>query len=176
MIVGFTGLAASGKSTSADYLVRCHGFVRVKFADPLKSMLRHIGLSDAEIEGNLKEQPSALLMGKTPRWAMQALGHEWGRVCIHSDFWVGLWQRTACDVIDHGGSVVVDDCRYENELKMLESMSARICRITRPGAGTASSHVSEKGNLSAAFEIDNSSSLPILYRHLDALVTIAKAA
>jgi hypothetical protein len=36
MIVGFAGQAGSGKDTSADFLVKNHGFVKVAFADEIK--------------------------------------------------------------------------------------------------------------------------------------------
>lgn len=36
MIVGFAGRAGSGKDTSADFLVKNHGFVKVAFADEIK--------------------------------------------------------------------------------------------------------------------------------------------
>lgn len=176
MIIGFTGLAGSGKSTAADYLVKRHGFVRTRFADTLKAMMRVVGLGDAEIEGHLKESPCALLMGKTPRWAMQSLGTEWGRNCIDKDIWVALWQRTACDILDHGGKVVVDDCRFDNEFKMLESMGAKVCRIVRAGAGTTSTHVSEQGIFPVAYEIQNEGSLPELYDRIAALASVAALA
>jgi hypothetical protein len=49
------GLMESGKSTLATYLVEEHGYRRVKFADTLKNMIRHIlhrcGVSVCRIEG-----------------------------------------------------------------------------------------------------------------------------
>ena len=42
-------------------------------------MLYQLGLGEAHIEGALKEVPCELLGGKTPRYAMQTLGTEWGR-------------------------------------------------------------------------------------------------
>jgi hypothetical protein len=48
------GLMESGKSTLATYLIEEHGYKRVKFADTLKNMIRHIlrrcGVSPARIE------------------------------------------------------------------------------------------------------------------------------
>jgi hypothetical protein len=167
MIIGFTGLAGSGKSTAADYLVKQHGFVRTRFADSLKGMLRAMGLSPAEIDGDLKEKPSALLMGKTPRWAMQTLGTEWGRKCIHHDIWVALWQRTALDIIDHGGRVVVDDCRFDNEARIIHSMGGRLCKIVRHGAGTKSVHVSEQADLAYDALVHNDGPLQELYGKID---------
>jgi hypothetical protein len=61
MTVALTGLAGSGKSTAALHLVNRHGFERVRFAGPLKAMVRALGLTDREIDGDLKEVPCGLL-------------------------------------------------------------------------------------------------------------------
>lgn len=143
-VVALTGLAGSGKSTLADYLVSRHGYVRVKFAGPLKAMCRAIGLGDAEIEGALKEVPCALLQGKTPRYAMQHLGTAWGRDLIGPDFWTGLWVATANDVLDHGGRVVTDDCRFDNEADTVRAAGGVVIQLQGRG-GIAGSHASEAG-------------------------------
>lgn len=52
------GLMESGKSTLASYLIEEHGYRRVKFADTLKNMIRHIlrycRISDGRIEDYLE--------------------------------------------------------------------------------------------------------------------------
>ena len=50
MVIALTGLMNSGKSTVADYLVTHRDFVRLKFAQGLKEMMRALGLTDDEIE------------------------------------------------------------------------------------------------------------------------------
>ena len=142
-VVALTGMAGSGKSTLADYLIARHGYVRVKFAGPLKAMLYAMGLSDAHIEGDLKELPTPLLQGRTPRYAMQTLGTEWGR-SMSPDLWTGLWQRTANDVLDNGGRVVVDDVRFDNEADTVRAMSGVVIQLQGRG-GIAGQHASEAG-------------------------------
>jgi hypothetical protein len=44
-------------------LARDYGYAVVKFADPLKDMLRVLGLGVAELEGDKKAAPSELLCG-----------------------------------------------------------------------------------------------------------------
>lgn len=127
-IVAFMGEAGVGKTTVADYLVAQQGFKRVKFADPLKNMLRAIGLTEAEIEGDLKNEPCDLLQWKTPRHAMQTLGTEWGRKLIGEKFWTDLWIATA----NNYRLVVCDDCRFPNEAEVIRSMGGRIVKIIRP--------------------------------------------
>lgn len=145
-VVAFTGAAGSGKSTAADYLVREHGYVRVKFAGPLKDMMRAIGLGEAEIEGDLKEKSCAALNGRSPREAMQTLGTEFGRKCMGENFWVNLWRAKASDVLDHGGRVVVDDCRFPNEAAVVRQLGGMVV-LLRGRETTVASHESEAGGL-----------------------------
>jgi hypothetical protein len=119
MIIGLTGLAGSGKSVVADVLVNEFGFTRVKFADPLKNMIRrmladmgHIEFDiERMIEGDLKEVPIPEL-GVTPRHLMITLGTEWGRDLVHADIWVRLWAARA----ECLPNVVADDVRFDNEV------------------------------------------------------------
>jgi hypothetical protein len=141
-VVGLCGPAGSGKSTVAQYLVDNFGYTRVRFAGPLKAMSRAVGLTDAQIEGDLKEVPSALLCGRTPRYFMQRLGTEFGRDLIGEDFWVGLWARDARDVLDAGGKVVADDCRFENEVATVRELGGQI-GLLRGRGGLAAAHASE---------------------------------
>lgn len=143
-VVAFTGQAGSGKSTATKYLVEQHGYTLVKFAGPLKDMMRAIGFDDVEIEGELKETENINLWGKTPRHAMQTLGTEWGRNCIHPDFWVGLWRQRVNAVMFGGGRVVVDDCRFPNEAAAIRRLGGDIYRITGRG-GIPGHHESERG-------------------------------
>jgi hypothetical protein len=142
-IIALTGYAGSGKSTVARHLVEAHGFTLVKFAGPLKGMMRALGLGDREIEGDLKEQPHPLLCGKTPRHAMQTLGTEWGRTCIGPDFWVNAAMENVHAVLDQGGSVVIDDCRFYNEGEAVRALGGEVIHIRRPCVGPVSAHPSE---------------------------------
>lgn len=147
-VVALTGLAGSGKSTLADYLVERHGYVRVKFAGPLKAMARAVGLTDHHIEGALKEVPCPLLQGRTPRFFMQQLGTQFGRDIIGPDFWTGLWEATANDVLDNGGRVVVDDVRFDNEADVVRRFGGVVIQLEGRGglpSTQAGSHASEAG-------------------------------
>ena len=143
MIIALSGLAGAGKSTAAKHLSLVHGFTLVKFAGPLKRMLRSIGLSDEELEGVRKEVPSELLCGRTPRHAMQTLGTEWGRDLIGPDFWVNLWEFTACEILAEEGKVVVDDCRFPNEAEKVRKLGGKIVTIQGPRK-IRSAHSSEQ--------------------------------
>ena len=114
VIVALTGPAGCGKTTVAKGLER-HGFARVRFAGPLKAMLRTLGLTEDQVDGDQKETPCDLLCGKTPRAAMQALGTEWGRDCVGENLWVNAAMKQVDEYIALGVSVVIDDCRFDNE-------------------------------------------------------------
>lgn len=137
------GVAGAGKSALARVLVRDYGYEVVKFADPLKEMLRVLGLGVAELEGDRKEVASELLCGRTPRWAMQRLGTEWGRDMIGGALWVEAWRRRI-EAMPTGTKLVVDDCRFPNELEAARSLGfvpVRIYRAARTHWGER--HLSE---------------------------------
>lgn len=151
-IVGITGLAGSGKSTAAKELIRL-GWHNVKMAGPLKDMARAIGLTDDHIEGSLKETPCDMLAGKTPRYAMQTLGTEWGRNIMGKDFWVGIAERRVIEAIEWGRDVVIDDIRFQNEADMVRRLGGTVVGIKGRG-GIMSDHASENG-IYADFYITN---------------------
>lgn len=151
-LIALTGKAGSGKSEVASYLVDGHGFQLVKFAGPLKAMLRgyyrEIGLSDEEIdrriEGDLKEVPDPYLAGRTPRHAMETLGAEWGRKQMASEFWVNAAESKI--VGSKAECIVVDDCRFPNEAHAVRRLGGEIVRIKSDRERRkVSNHVAEKG-------------------------------
>lgn len=167
-IIAFTGLAGSGKSTVAQYLVERHGFQRVRFAGPLKGMMAALGCTQEQIDGSEKETPCSLLGGKTPRHAMQTLGTEWGRDLITSDLWIRAWQAAVAKV-PAGVPIVVDDCRFPNEGEAVRAAGGVIVRIERPGAGTTSVHSSEQYQIEAIETLRNVADKCDLFALVDVL-------
>lgn len=45
-IIAFSGCIGTGKTTAANFLRERYGYALIKFADPLKSMLRALGLTE----------------------------------------------------------------------------------------------------------------------------------
>lgn len=142
-LIALCGQAGSGKSTCAAKMSNYYGYTPVKFAGPLKDMLRSLGLSEKQIEGELKEVSCELLGGHTPRYAMQTLGTEWGRQLISTSLWVSAWKKRVEQIIRLGGKVVVDDCRFDNELLAVRALGGIAIRIERPGLKSIGAHVSE---------------------------------
>lgn len=165
-VIAFTGAAGSGKSTAAQHLVNIHGYSRVRFAGPLKAAMAAMGFNQAQIEGADKERPTRMLLGKTPRYAMQTLGTEWGRNCIGEDFWVGLWEHAALGILDEGGMVVVDDCRFPNEAAAIREMGGRIYRLAGRG-GIAGGHESERMDFDSDDVIENTGDLITLWSRIE---------
>lgn len=131
-VIALIGQAGSGKTTIAEHLELQHHYVRVRFAGILKAMLFELGLTLEEIDGALKEKPCPLLLGKTPRYAMQTLGIEWGRHLIHPDLWAHAWKVKVTEQLNLGHRVVCDDCRFENETNSVRSFQrAQIWSVWR---------------------------------------------
>lgn len=164
-VVAFTGQAGAGKSTAARYLVERHGYTLVKFAAPLKNMMRAIGLTEDEIEGSYKEVPSDKLCGKTPRHAMQTIGTEWGRKCIGDDFWIRLW---LAEVAKHE-RVVTDDCRFPNEAAAVRRAGGDIYLVGGRG-GIAGGHESERGCGEQDVVLVNDGPVDALYARIEEAV------
>lgn len=175
MLIGLTGLAGSGKSTIASNLVLEHGFRRHRFAGPLKDMLRALGLTDAQIDGEHKEVACEELGWNTPRYAMQTLGTEWGRAHMGPNFWVNLAKARIKDDLLRA-SVVVDDVRFQNEVEAIRAMGGRVLRVVRPGTAGAGSHVSESQDFDVDGTIGNSGSLDELRAEIWAVIGLLREA
>jgi len=164
-ILGITGRAKSGKDVASAELIK-GGWKRVKMADPLKDMLRCFyklaGLDEKtierKIEGDLKEEPCEILCGKTPRFAMQTLGTEWGREIIGNDVWANIGANKAQQELKNGFNVVVDDVRFDNEAAALRELGGTICQVNREGSGIKGNHSSEKG-CSFDMKVENNSTV-----------------
>ncbi len=174
VIIGLAGPMRSGKSTVADRLADLYGFEREPFSKPLKDMLRAFGLSDDHLEGNLKNTPAVLLGGKTPRYAMQTLGTEWGRGIIHPELWTRHWSTRAQLHVAQGLSVVEEGTRFPNEVKAIHALGGVVVYVDRPAElrGVSSEHVSELGNMQelADFTLYNGGSLDDLHENIDVMM------
>lgn len=148
MIVAFTGLKGSGKSFASRALQPL-GFVNHSFAAPIKQAMKLFGLDEYDLSPDRKELPHATLCGRSPRYAMQRLGTEFGRDMMGPDFWIRVWEATRPRSVP----VVIDDLRFLNEAAHLRSLGATIIRIIRPGADSTDTHVSEQEQ--RTMEVDN---------------------
>lgn len=156
-LVGFTGKARSGKTTSADALVDL-GFVRVSFASPVKAMVRQFlmfhGLSENDILWH-EHHKDFMIQGLNVsiRELWQSLGTDWGRNLVSQDAWVGAADqvvgRYLADVCceSRPAGLVFDDVRFENEAAYIRAQGGTIIHLERdlPVRRASDIHASEAG-------------------------------
>lgn len=139
-IIGICGPARAGKDTIARTLMSM-GYVKDSFAAPIRQFVASIcGLTLEQLE-LVKDFPSDALNGKTPRYAMQTLGTEWGRKMLAQDLWINYLMRRST-----GQRLVVPDIRFENEAQAILNNGGLILKVVRPGVEIVeSTHSSEAG-------------------------------
>lgn len=166
VVVAFTGKRGAGKSEAVKALTEDLGFVELKFADPLKNMIRAMyrtcGVDDVtierKIEGDLKEEPCEWLAGKTPRYAMQTLGTEW-RNMIAEDLWAVMFKR-AVESGNLGDRIACSDYRFPKEGESLDDLGAIKYRITRPTADAVDDEAAQHSSETLIDEIPTDLDIP----------------
>jgi hypothetical protein len=147
MMIGLSGWARSGKDTFANYLVENHGFIRVSFADEIRTVLYNLDPTIDLTGYRISLRAAVDLMGweelksqsDDVRGLMQRMGTEVGRKLWGEDFWV----EAAMKSIQPGTRAVFSDVRYPNEADAIRKNGGQVWRITREGVGPANSHSSE---------------------------------
>lgn len=133
-----------GKTTASRFLVDNYDYVKVSFADPLRSMIERLlhsaGLSKQEAAYFMDQGKEQNIepIGTSFRTLARTLGTEWGRNCIHQDLWVDIARLR----LTKFSRVCVDDVRFPNELNMLKSMGIILVKIERSNL-RADAHLSD---------------------------------
>lgn len=186
-LIALTGLPRTGKDTFANRLASNHGYVRMAFADPLKAAAAVLlnrplgechGLNGYDRESIMPE------WGFSMRWFLQRFGTECMRNQIDPDFWI---KRMALELDKQKGrssgepfvgieppeelKVVITDCRFENEAKMIRERGGMIVEIRRKGVNRKGDHVSDDGVTLTNDDlvVPNHGSLAELYSLIDNL-------
>lgn len=140
-LIGLTGQAGCGKDTAAGFLRDVMAFRQISLAEPIRrGIVAMFGIPYEYLtDRDLKEKPLDQLCGKSPRYAMQTLGTEWGRNQICLDVWLKVaqrdidFQRKLADAGNyHIGGVVVSDIRFPGEVKWLKEQGGTLWLIDRP--------------------------------------------
>lgn len=145
-VISLVGLAGSGKTTVADYLVEQHGFIAFSFADCLKDTCALVFCWDRDlVEGTTpearvwREQVDEWWAERlgiphfTPRWALRHIGTQLFRHKFHEETWTLNTERRI-SMIPEGSNVVLTDVRFSNELAVGERIGATSLMVERPAA------------------------------------------
>jgi len=158
MKIAFVGKAGSGKTTLARALVKNFGFARLCFAKPLKEVFQHI----------VFWRP---LNKSVDRRFLQILG-DGARSLVAKDVWI-RWFEFALREHEEAGveNLVVDDCRYLNEVQFLRDNGFVIVRLFGRGygfKGELGEHPSETelDDWTADYQVDSSGSVEQAWRQL----------
>lgn len=139
-LVAINGTIGSGKDTFSQVFID-NGFYRVSFAETLKDAIAAIFGWDREmLEGTtdearkIREQPDEYWSSKlgrdiTPRWVLQHLGTDVLRKHFHDNIWVFAAENKIRN-LPHD-RVIITDCRFPNELKMIRENSGTIIEVQR---------------------------------------------
>ncbi len=180
LLIGLTGRARSGKTTAAKHLIHMHGMIHYAFAMPLKGMLANgFNLTDAHLEGRLKEQPLPWL-GKSPRELLQTLGTEWDRGLVHGDLWLLLAEQNLhnlASLLPEAPGAVISDVRFENEAEFIRQRGGVVIHIQRPNAPGVAAHSSEAGIAihDNDLVIHNDGELADLFNHIEQALDMVRA-
>jgi len=172
--IGLIGHASCGKDTVAARLAH-HGFERVAFADPVRSILMHMNPLITSDGLRLRDAVDAYGFDAAKRRfpvvreLLQGLG-EGVRASLGESVWVDRAMRRLDTLSDR--PVVVSDVRYRNEANALRSRGFTLVVVQRPGVGPANGHPSETNipvELADAVLL-NDGNLSELHARVDALV------
>ncbi len=143
MLIGLCGFSGSGKDTLANYLVKNHNFVKVSFATILKDILsiifdwdRDLLEGDTQISREWRETKDEwwtkeLGIDVTPRIMMQRWGTELVRKHFHENMWIIVMKRQMTKYQKQNKSIIITDCRFPNEIAMIQNMGGFIIEIQR---------------------------------------------
>jgi hypothetical protein len=177
MIIGLGFKARVGKDTVAAHLVNNYSFVQESFAFPLKEFIgkQICGFNEKQLYGAWKEviDPE---WGMTPRQILQLVGTDALRKVVHDDFWIIPMKRKLKEHIRNGHNVVISDCRFSNEIKLVKELGGNLVRIDRDNPDKISGF--EKHSSEVELEtfngwdnvLQNNSTLEDLYKRVDKMM------
>lgn len=181
LFIGLAGPAGSGKDSVRSVLELQHEFAGISFADPMRDMIRTLlvstGSSDEYItRRDLKEKPIPGL-GVSYRHMAQTLGTEWGRQCLHAEFWLRTAHNTLAFLRGQGyRNFVISDVRFANEAEWVRNRGGEIWLLDRPGTAPVREHVSEAMPFTADRIIHNHGRISDLQRTVFDALALARSA
>lgn len=141
-VIGFTGLAGSGKTTASEALLneaveRRLAAVKLSFAAPLRQIctIAYPWVPREYFYGNKAQKQTqipGMPEGITGRRILQLIGTDAFR-SIYVETWTRLVEYQIEDARKRGSTdlIVIDDLRFPNELEMLKRVGAVTLRCNR---------------------------------------------
>ena len=139
-IIAICGFQGSGKDTLANILIKKYGYKKLSFGGTVKDIASIIFNWDRKmLEGDSKESrewrekvddwwsKKLEIKNLTPRYILQQIGTDLFRNNFHKDIWINCLEKKLIDY----DKVVITDCRFPNELKILNKYNATIIQIYR---------------------------------------------
>ena len=140
-LIAVAGFKGSGKDTIGNLLVNEYGFVKDSFAAPLKDACagifdwpRDLLEGDTEESREWREQIDKWWAQKlempnfSPRRALQYIGTEILRRRFNDDLWLLSLENR---FLKHDESIVVTDCRFQNELSLVRKLNGITIQVNR---------------------------------------------
>ena len=134
-LIGVIGPIGGGKDTIADYLIQRHGYKKLSFATRVKDVAAvAFGWERTLLEGDTltsrawREEVDAF-WNITPRQALQRIGTEMFRGHIADDFWLRIVEKQISESTAKG--IVITDCRFENEIRLIQRLGGTIIQVQR---------------------------------------------
>ena len=143
--IAFAGKSRSGKTTSANYLLRTYGFVKISFTGKL-------------IEFAHEFFPDRFEKGK-PQDLIQALHEKLHE--IDPDVWTKYVTRKV-EMLPKDVDIVIDDLLYRNDYATVKSLGFLVVRL----------EPSNEADLPYDVLLENEGTVEDLYHKLDALIKL----
>jgi len=142
--IAFAGKTRSGKTTSANYLLRTYGFTKISFTGKL-------------IEFAHEFFPEQFEKGEKPQQLIQELGAKMRE--IDRDVW-GKYVSRKIEMLPKDADIVIDDLRHRNDYVAVKSLEFLVVRLD------------QTDELPYDVLLENDGNVEDLYRKLDGLMNL----
>ncbi len=141
--IGLLGNIGSGKNTVAQYLAT-KDCIPTSFAGPLKDLCANVFGWDRDLlEGETDESrqfretvdmfwsKKLSISNFTPRLALQLIGTDVMRNHFNKNIWISSLEYRVKKLHHQNECVVISDCRFQNEVKIIQAMNGTIILVER---------------------------------------------